>query len=48
MEDEPNWELIGKLNPLDAFMKGYDKGRKDSKDLHDGLLKALKKATSEL
>ncbi len=45
--EEPNWELIMKLNPLDAFMKGYDKGREDSQDLHDSLLNALKKATKD-
>ena len=46
--EEPNWELIRKLNPLDAYMKGYKKGREDSQDLNDGLLTALKKATEDI
>ena len=46
--EQPNWNEIEKLNPKDAFMEGYKKGREDSKDLTDDLKRVMNEAMENL
>jgi len=40
---EPKWDKIRTMNPQDAYMEGYKKGRSDSKVLYDDLKKEIDK-----
>ena len=35
--EEPNWERIEQLRPVEAWMDGYMQGREDSKKITDNI-----------